>query len=488
MLNQDQAADIFQKLKKYSTADEIEVLFSGTRYALTRFANNTIHQNVAEENVVASVRTAFDGRTARATTNKLDDDSLRRVVQASESLARVQHHDPDLLPVPDASEAQGTINIEKSKAAGEGPARLRSGQVRATQAATQAVPSRYFEQTAAVTPEQRAEGVARIVGIAQKHRLTTAGIFSSSEFVEGVFNSRGLSDWHTQTSSEISVTMLAADSSGWQKANMPDVAVLDPARLAQIAAEKALTSAKPREIPPGKYTVILEAPAVLDMVGFMFYDFGGLAILDQRSFLTNRVGTKIFGDNIDIWDDVSHPLQSGSPFDGEGMRRQRVQLVERGSVERLVYARATAERMKKSEYKDKVGPIGPTGHGFPIPNEIGEAPMNIVFGRPKQPRTLEQMIASTERGILVTRLWYIREVDPYEKILTGMTRDGTFYVEDGKVRHGVLNFRFNESLIHMLSNVEEMGEPIRASGEESFDMVAPPMKVREFNFTEVTKF
>jgi len=282
--------------------------------------------------------------------------------------------------------------------------------------------------------------------------------------------------------------MLASDSSGWQKANSPNVAQLDAYTLAQIAAEKAFTSANPKEIPAGKYTVILEAPAVLDMVGFMFYDFGGLAILDQRSFLTGRVGSQIFGENIDIWDDAAHPLQSGTPFDGEGIRRQRVQLVERGIPRRLVYARGTAKKMKDSEYQDKVGIIEPTGHGFPVPNEIGDAPMNIVFGGPKDPKTLEQMIASTERGILVTRLWYIREVDPYEKILTGMTRDGTFYVEDGKVRHGVRNFRFNESLIHMLSNVEQMGTPIRASGEEAFDMVVPPMKVKDFNFTEVTKF
>jgi predicted Zn-dependent protease len=157
-------------------------------------------------------------------------------------------------------------------------------------------------------------------------------------------------------------------------------------------------------------------------------------------------------------------------------------------VKRLVYARSTAEKMKQSEYKDKVGLVVLTGHGFPLPNEMGEAPMNIVFDPPPDPKTVDQMIASTERGVLVTRLWYIREVDPYEKILTGMTRDGTFYVEDGKVRHGILNFRFNESLIQMLSNVEAMGTSVRASGEESFDMVVPPMKVRDFNFTEVTKF
>jgi predicted Zn-dependent protease len=234
--------------------------------------------------------------------------------------------------------------------------------------------------------------------------------------------------------------------------------------------------------------VILEPAAVLDTVGFAFFDFGGLAILDQRSFLNNRIGTRLFGENISIWDDVSHPLQSGSPFDGEGMRRQRVHLVEKGVVKRLVYARATAEKMEKSEYSGKVGLIEPTGHGFPIPNEIGEAPMNIVFESVRDPKPVEQMIAATERGILVTRLWYIREVDPYEKILTGMTRDGTFLVENGKVVCGLRNFRFNQSLIDMLSNVEEMSTPVRTSGEESFDMVVPAMKVKDFNFTEVTKF
>jgi len=461
MLTNNQAADIFERIKKHSTADEVEVLFSGGKSALTRFANNIIHQNVAEENYAVSVRTVFGGRTARSTTNKLDDESLKRVVQSSESLAKVQHPDPDLLPVPDKRDAGATREVS---------------------------PTRHFTETAAVTPQQRAETVKKIVSIADKYKLTTAGIVSTSESVEAVFNSRGLSDWRTQTSSEVSITMLAPDSSGWQKANFPNVANLDAATLAEIAARKAIDSAKPSEIPAGKYTVILEPAAVLDIVGFMFFDFGGLAILDQRSFLNNRVGTKLFGDNINIWDDVAHPLQSGVPFDGEGVRRHKLQLVENGVINRLVYARATAEKMKRSEYKDKVGPVAPTGHGFPLPNEMGEAPMNIVFGETPQPSSIEQMISSTERGVLVTRLWYIREVDPYEKILTGMTRDGTFYVEDGKIRYGVRNFRFNQSLIQMLSNVETMGAPVRASGEESFDMVVPPMKVRDFNFTEVTKF
>jgi PmbA protein len=468
MLTRDQSADIFDRIKKLSSADEVEVLFSGGRFALTRFANNTIHQNVEDENHVVSVRTVFAGRSARAFTNKFDEESLRRVVASSESLAKVQHPDPDLLPMPDSREAAGR--------AGESPV------------PTGAVPTRRFEATAAITPQLRATGVKKIVEVAQKHKLTTAGIFSSSESVEGIFNSRGLSHWHTQTLAEVSITMLGADSSGWQKSNSPDVTNLDPLGMAESAAKKTIDSANPSEIPAGKYTVILEPSAALDIVGFMFWDYSGMAILDQRSFLTGRIGSKLFGENITIYDDVAHPLQSGTPFDGEGMRRQRLTLVENGIVKRVVYARATAERMKRSEDRDRVGPIAATGHGFSLPNEMGEMPMNIVFAAPRDPQTLAQMIASTERGVLVTRLWYIREVDPYEKIVTGMTRDGTFLVEDGKVRKGVRNFRFNQSLIHMLSNVDAMSVPLRACGEESFDMVVPAMKISDFNFTEVTKF
>ena len=234
MLTRERAADIFDRIRKLSSADEVEVLFSGGRFALTRFAYNTIHQNVEDENHIVSVRTAFGGRTARATTNKFDDGSLRRVVESLEALAKVQYPDSDLLPMPDSIEASGGPD--------EG--------VRATQ-----VPSRYFAQTAALTPQLRADGVKKIVDIAQKHKLTTAGIFSSSETVEGIVNSRGLRNWHTQTLAEVSVSMLGADSSGWQKANSPDVANLEPLRLAETAAKKALDSTHPAEIPAGKYTV-----------------------------------------------------------------------------------------------------------------------------------------------------------------------------------------------------------------------------------------
>ena len=460
MLSPERIDDLFSRIRKFSSADEVEGIIAGGRSALTRFANNTIHQNVAEEGYVTSIRVAMGGKTARATTNRLDDDGLRRAVESAEQMARVQEPDPELLPVPSPQEVNAVPAVD-----------------------------RHFDATARLTPEDRAAAVEQIVGIARKHKQTTAGIYSSSEQVEALLNSRGLSRIHRQTSSEVSITMLADDSSGWQKANSPNVVNLDAKRLAEIAAEKAAKSAHPTEVQPGKWTVVLEPAAVLDLLGFMFFDFGGTALLELRSFLNNRVGTQIFGKNISIHDDVYHPLQSGAAFDGEGVPRERVTLVDKGVVRNLVYSRSTARRMQQAEIAAQVGQVRPTGHGFPLPNELGDAPMNIVVeGGNGSAQSIDQMIASTDRGILITRLWYIREVDPYEKILTGMTRDGTFLIEDGKLAGGVRNFRFNQSLIDLLQNVAALGVPVRASGEESFDMVVPAMKVNGFNFTELTKF
>jgi predicted Zn-dependent protease len=289
-------------------------------------------------------------------------------------------------------------------------------------------------------------------------------------------NSSGLFATHRQTRAEFSVTVMETDSSGWAKANSPDIKRIDPAELAASASRKAAASRAPREVETGRWTVILEPAAVLDLVGFLFYDFAATAIRDQRSCFNKRVGKKVMGDNITVRDDVTHLLQTGVPFDGEGLPRQQVLLIEQGVLRNLVYSRASAKKMKTK----------PTGHGLPLPNEYGEAPYNLVFEGGTTP--VEEMISSTERGILLTRLWYIRDVDPYEKVLTGMTRDGTFLVEDGRIAGGVRNFRFNQNILEMLSNVELLGPAVRAAGEESFEMVVPAMKVRGFHFTEVTKF
>jgi PmbA protein len=433
-----------ERVLKLSEAHETEVEIDATADALTRFANNVIHQNVAEQTLSISVRAVVDGRTARASTNKTDDDSLRRAVASAISLARNEPKYPDLLPMLRAQKYQKV--------------------------------TRYFSATAETTPQDRARAVKRVCQMAEKNEQTAAGIFSSGTMQSVLANSKGLYAHHRQTRAEFSVTILEQNSSGWAKANTPDIRQINPDELAARASSKAAQSRNPREVPAGNYTAILEPPAVLDLVGFLFYDFAGTAVLDKRSCFTGRMGKKLLGENITLWDDVYHPLQTGAPFDGEGVPRQRVALIDRGVPKNLVYARATAKKMKAK----------PTGHGFSLPNEYGEAPMNLVFAGGDN--SVEDMVESTEHGILVTRLWYIREVDPYEKILTGMTRDGTFLVENGRIAGGMRNFRFNQSALEMLSNVEMLGVPVRSAGEESFEMVVPAMKVRGFHFSEVTKF
>ena len=427
-----------------SEADETEIEIDSTTDALTRFANNTIHQNVADHTLSISVRAVVDGRTARATTNKTDDESLRRVVAAAATLARHQPKNPDLLPM------LGPQKYQKV--------------------------ARYFDATAAENPMDRARAVTRVCKMADKKKQTAAGIFASGSHQSVLANSRGLFASHQYTDAEFSVTILEDKSSGWAKSSSPDIRDIHPDELAESASNKAIASRNPRVLEPGHYTAILEPSAVLDIIGSLFLDFAGTSILDKRSCLNDRMGKKLFGENVTLWDDVYHPYQLGAPYDGEGLPRQKILLVDRGVPKNLVYSRTTAKKMKAK----------PTGHGLPLPNEYGEAPMNLVFSGGD--KSVDDMVRSTERGILVTRVWYIREVDPYEKILTGMTRDGTFLIENGRIAAGIRNFRFNQSVIEMLSNVEMLGPAVRAAGEESFEMVVPAMKVGNFHFSEVTKF
>lgn len=444
---QEQAADIFAQMVDEARAlgvTEIEAVIAGETQALTRFANNAIHQNVSERMVSLSVRPVIDGRTARASTNRVDPDAIRDVVAQAIAITRLTAPDEEVPPL-------------------AGPAEYPEV-------------ARWFEGTAHAAPAERANAVAEAIRVVEGEGQTAAGIYSTGESVFSLFNSRGIAAHHAETMARFSITAMAPDSSGWAKSSACDHRNLDVLALARTAARKAAGSLAPRALPAGKYTVILEPAAVLDLVGQMFADFSATAIRDERSFLNDRLGQKLFGENITIQDDVTHSGQAGPPFDGEGVPRKRLTLVDRGVVKDIAYCRQAAA----------LAGVEATGHGYPLPNEFGEAPMNIVIAGGDS--SVEEMVASTERGVLVTRLWYIREVDPYEKIFTGMTRDGTFLVEGGRVTAGLRNFRFNESLIGLLSNVEALSLPVRASGEETFDMVAPAMKVRDFHFSEVTKF
>jgi predicted Zn-dependent protease len=436
--------DAVLRLGKLAGADETEIHVDETIDALTRFANNAIHQNVAEHGIMLSIRTVVDGRTARATTNRLDEDSLRAAVESSLQLAHSQPKIPGLLPMP-GKQSYRKIN-------------------------------RFTKETAATTPEDRARAVKKSCDQAIRSGQVAAGIFSTGQSQSAVGNSRGLFAAHRQTHAEFSITMQDEPAASWAKADSGDVRNFDPQQLAARASQKAQMAKDAQELAPGKYTVILEPAATLDLVGFLFYDFAATALDDQRSCLNKRMGKPLFGKNISITDDVYHPQQLGAPFDGEGIPRQRVSLVEGGVPKNLVYSRSSAKKSGKK----------PTGHGFALPNEYGEAPMNLVFGGGDS--SVEKMVASTDRGLLVTRVWYIREVDPYEKIMTGMTRDGLYLVENGKVTSAVKNFRFNQSLIELLQNVEAKSPASRTTAEEAFAMVVPAMKVHNFHFTEPTKF
>ena len=423
---------------------ETEVHVDEVIDALTRFANNSIHQHVAEHGLTVSLRVVVDGRTARVTTNRVEEDALRTALESAASLASSQPKDPGLLPLP----AKQTYR----------PVR------------------RFIDPTAALSAESRARAVKSTCTLAESNGQIAAGIFSSGQSQSVLANSRGLFAAYRQTQAEFSVTMQQGSATSWAKANAADFRAFDPPALAKTACEKAARAENPAELAPGKYTVILESAAVLDLVGFLFYDFSATAVQDQRSCFSGRLGKPLLGKNVTIADDVYHPEQLGAPFDGEGIPRQRVLLVDGGVPRNLVYSRRSA---KKSG-------VRPTGHGFDLPNEYGEAPMNLVIGGGKS--SIDEMIAGTDRGLLVTRLWYIRELDPYEKVMTGMTRDGLFLVEKGKVTRSVRNFRFNQSIVQMLQNVEALGPSRRATAEESFEMVVPPMKISNFHFSEVTKF
>ncbi len=376
--------DTVLRLAKSTITEETEVHVDEVANALTRFANNGIHQNVAEHGLTVSIRTVVDGRTARATTNRIDEDSLRAAIETSLSLAHSQPKDPRLLPMP-------------------GKQRYRRV-------------NRFIKRTVALSAEDRARAVRRACDLAVKKGQVAAGIYSNGQSQSALANSRGLFASYRETHSEFSITVQEGPAASWAKANSSDVRAFDPQKLAARASEKSHLAVNARELAPGRYTVILEPAAVLDLVGFLFYDFAATALADKRSCLNDRMGKQLFGQNISITDDVYHPLQQGAPFDIAG----------------------------------KAAGKKPTGHGFALPNEYGEAPMNLVFGGGDS--SIEKMVASTERGLLVTRLWYIREVDPYEKVMTGMTRDGLFLVENGKVTGAVRNFRFNQSLIEMLKN------------------------------------
>lgn len=438
--------------------DGIEVLITASNVATSRFANNGMTQNQSPEHVEIQVRVLSGKRQLRLSSDQLGVAAIKALVDKAITGVGLLAEDPKLQPLV----SQQTPGVK-----GQLPHKL---------------PSRCNRRTARFAASDRAEAVNAITYVAKSKGLQAAGVVATGTLLQALGNSAGVFRFHQETSAECSITMLhkspvdGSESTGWSKAHSTNVADIDAKALAERAAQKAIASANPKEIAPGSYTVIMEPSAVLDLVWFVLSDFTGTSHQDKLSCFTGKVGQKLLGNNITITDDPYHPLQAGAPFDGEGLWRQPVTLVENGTIKGLVYGRRSAAAL---------GAVA-TGHGLPEPSPEGEFPANMVVAGGKS--SLEDMIKSTKRGILLTRVWYVRDVDPVTKIVTGMTRDGTFLIEDGVITGGIRNLRFNQSLLAMLKNVEMLGEPVRAAGEEGQPAVVPAMKVNGFNFASTTRF
>jgi len=448
MITEAKAKQIVATAVRYARrkVDAIEVTVSGSNIATSRFANNGMTQNQAPTNESINVRVIYKGRQARLSGDSLSENAVRALVDNAIVAVKLLEKDPGLEPV---------IKAKGRK---------------------QSAITRFDRITAKMSALDRAQEIRKIIAVAEAQKLIASGVFATGETFKAIGNSAGLFAFHRETSAECSITMTAPDSSGWVKGHSVRAADLDVKALAESAAQKATLSANPQEVEPGRYTVVLEPAAVLDMLGALWYSFAGTSHVDKLSALLDKKGKKVFGDNISVSDDVTHEDQCGQPFDGEGMPRQSLSLVEKGVVENFVFGRRSAAAMK----------VEATGHGLEQPSAMGDYPVNIVIAGGDT--SLDEMIYSTERGILVTRVWYVREVDPTTVLITGLTQDGTFLIENGALKCGVKNMRFNVSLIEMLNHVLALGPAVRTAGEEALPAVVPAMKVSGFHFTERTLY
>jgi PmbA protein len=450
MRGEQKLKEAAKRIFELSCADQVEVLIAAKTEHLTRFAVNTIHQNVSETNVTLRVRVVMGQKIGVASVNQIDAASLRRVVDSAETIARFQPDNPDFRSLPEPRP------------------------IRPTEQA-------YVEVTATCSPEQRAEGVASILNLARSQKLEAAGAFSTGMQEYLISNSLGVEAYHRMTLAHLVTVAMSEDSSGYADEAAIDVTHLDPKAIGQIAIDKTLRSVHPTEIEPGAYTVILEEDAVADMLFFLGYmGLGSLSLQEKRSFMTNKLGQQVAGDNITIWDDGFDPRGLVFPFDFEGVPKQKVMLIENGVAKGVVYDSFTAGREPGKHS---------TGHSLPAPNTSGPIPINLLMAPGSS--TKEEMLAATERGIWVTRFHYTNPVHPMKTVLTGMTRDGTFLIENGKIVRPLKNLRFTQSIIEALSHVDMLGSSIKLC-RQGFDLFVatcvPAARVQGFTFTGTTEF
>jgi PmbA protein len=422
---------------------DVEVLFMHEWGGLTRFANSAIHQSTWSEDTGLRVRVVSEARTGVASTNDFSKDGARAAAASALEMAMVAAPDP-MYP--------------GMAPRGEGPEQR---------------PRAFDEATAATSPEERAEGVAALVGqVSQGFRA--AGAFETMAGEVALSNTEGQFCYAPYTRASLSTVVSGGEGgAGTAEATELGASALDPEAVGRRAFEKARTSQNPRDLDPGRYEVVLEPMAVDTLVAFLAYiGFGGRAIAEGRSPFSGKQGQQVCAPSIDIYDDALSPLTLGLPFDFEGTPKRRVSLIEGGVFRTGAYDRRTA----------KMAGTETTGHALPPPNPEGAFPLNL-FLEPGD-ATFEQMVASTKRGLLITRFHYSNVVHPIETVITGMTRDGTWLIEDGQIKHPVKNLRFTQSILEALSNVDLIGRDSALVSEFFFAATrVPPLKIGSFNFS-----
>jgi predicted Zn-dependent protease len=442
ILSEKNAKELLTKVLKYSKADEIECNLDGSIGGNIRYARNTVSTAGEESDLVLAVQSTFGKKTGTATINEFDDASLEKVVRRSEELAKLAPENEEHMPL------FGPQKYAPSKT--------------------------YFESTANVTPENRAQAAEDSIVPSKKNKLVAAGFLEEFVTFSAIINNKGLFAYNKSTDVDFSVTIRTEDGkgSGWVTRNFSDYNLLDTAKASNIAIQKSKGSVDAKAMEPGKYTVILEPAASVGLLGNMVRNFAQRGADEGRSFLSyklkegedaqkapkNKLGQKMFDERVNIYTDPSHPIAPAAPFSGDGYPRNRTDWIKNGTV----------VSMPNSPYWAKK-----TGVAY-VPSGG-----NIIMDGGNE--SLEEMIKNTRRGILVTRLWYIRSLDPQTLLYTGLTRDGTFYIENGKIKYPIKNFRFNESPIVMLNNIEALGKPERIDGN-----MIPPMKIRDFTFSSLS--
>jgi len=436
---EEQARAILDKAIKASKADQCSATLNGGINGNIRYALNSVSTSGRVSDCDLAIEVAFGKRIGTATINSFDDASIEAVVHRAEELAKLAPENPEFVPA---------IDKQAYKASGT-----------------------WSDKTAAITPEYRASVAAACIEPCRKDKLVAAGFFTDNASFSAIANSKGNFGYQKTTGVDFTCTVRTDDGhgSGWVARNLGDVSRFDAKSDIQTAIGKAKGSADAKALEPGKYTVIMEPAASAGLISFMMFGFDARRSDEGRSFLSkkgggNKLGEKLFDDRVTMYADPWDEQAAVLPWDNDGLARERMPIVTNGKVDYLQYSRYWAQKQGKKA--------------------VGQPGNLIMVGGDKSTMDL---VKGTKKGVLITRTWYIRLVDPQTVLLTGLTRDGTFYIEDGEIKYPIKNFRFNESPAIMLNNIEEIGKPVRVADDESpFVMMIPPLKVRDFTFTSLS--